>query len=155
MEKNQKKHVLSLRGFKSLLTCVSPSPSFTVQPQKAAISHACLQSSALHSFIQYVLRPQAWVFFFHFFVPYYRNECIHGCLVSSSIQLLFQQAAEISTSRMLNVHERRLKRTHNSTNVWSLQSTSFFTILSTVSEVILLYWYHTFQLLSFKLFKIF
>lgn len=28
-------------------------------------------------------------FSFFFFVPYYRNECIHGCLVSSSIQLLF------------------------------------------------------------------
>lgn len=28
-------------------------------------------------------------FFSFFFVPYYRSECIHGCLVSSSIHLLF------------------------------------------------------------------
>lgn len=130
---------------------------------RPSLSNLKKQPSLMHAYraVLYILLysiyldPRHEVFFFHFFVPYYRNECIHGCLVSSSIQLLFQQAAEISTSRMLNVHERRLKRTHNSTNVWSLQSTSFFTILSTVSEVILLYWYHTFQLLSFKLFKIF
>lgn len=114
-----------VKSYLSLLTCVSLLCPSLSDLRKTPTSHACLQSSALHYFIQYLLRSQAWVFFCLFFKSYYRNECIHGCLVSSSIQLLFQQAAVISSPRMLHVHERKLKRTHNSTTVQLLHSASF------------------------------
>lgn len=93
-----------MRGKRGLAVCWLLSAPSSTRNQQLPTPQACLQSSAQRCVLKYLLRRHEWVFFlfllslfffrsflsFFFYFKKYQliNECIHGCLVSSSTQLL-------------------------------------------------------------------